>query len=244
APATIRVVHEAEEGGPVFVEQTADGQHGDLDGVGCLAHRGVFPVVVTPLVAEPVLDVHRGFVDAPLPVFLPAVTHDRGVLGASVVSPHRRGPGQHLVSDDGSAVVVDVVGVAVVGGADGDDGGEFRWLQCGKLQTVESAPRLADDTDFAVAPVLRRDPLKYLQSVVEFCRRVLIGHDTGRITTAAQIDTDAGVTGAGELGVDRVIATGGHVVLAVGNVLKNSGNSIITEIFGQPDSSREFDPIT
>src|SRR5699024_6382504 len=148
-------------------EQTADGQDGDLDGVRGLAHRSVLPVVIATLVAEPVLDVDRGFVDAALPVVLPALAHHGRILGASVVGPHRRGPGQHLVTDDGSAVVVDVVGIAVVGGADGDDGGEFRWLQCGELQTVESAPRLADDTDFAVAPALRRDPLKYLQSVVE-----------------------------------------------------------------------------
>src|SRR5699024_8203224 len=118
APATIRVVHEAEEGGPVFVEQSADGQDGNLDGVGSLAHRGVFPVVVTTLMDEPVLDVGRGFVYASLPVVMPAFAHDRRVLRSGVVRTHPRGPGQHLVANDGSAVVVDVVGIAVVGGAD------------------------------------------------------------------------------------------------------------------------------
>src|SRR5699024_7500780 len=107
-------------------------------------------------------------------------------------------------------------------------------LQGGQLQAVESAPGLADDADLAVAPILRGDPCEHLQSVVELCRRVLVGHDAGRVAAAAQVDTDAGIAGAGELGVDRVVATGGHIVLAVGNVLENSGNSIITEVFGQP----------
>src|SRR5699024_8740600 len=95
----------------------------------------------------------------------------------------------------------------------------------------------------AIAPVLRSDPLEHLQSVIELCRRILIGHDAGRVTAAAEIDTDAGIAGTGELGVDRVIATGGHVVLAVGNVLENSGNSLVTEIFRQPDTGGEFDSI-
>src|SRR5699024_2356800 len=68
APATIRVVHEAEKGGSVFVEQSSDGEDGNLDGGRCLSHRSVLPVVVTTLVAEPVLDVHRGLIDAPFPV--------------------------------------------------------------------------------------------------------------------------------------------------------------------------------
>src|SRR5699024_9987850 len=97
-------------------------------------------VVVTTLVAEPVLDVHRGLIDAPFPVLLPPVDHDRRILRASVVGRPRRGPGQHLVTEDASADVVNVSVIAVVGGADCDDGGEFRWLQGGELQTVESAP--------------------------------------------------------------------------------------------------------
>src|SRR5699024_11803559 len=109
-------------------------EDGTLYGLRFLAHRSVFPVVVTTLVAEPVLDVHRGLIDAPFPVFLPPVNHDRRVLWASVVGPHRRSPGQHLVADDGSAVVVNVVGIAVIGGADRDDSGEFRWLQSGEAR--------------------------------------------------------------------------------------------------------------
>src|SRR5699024_7127871 len=84
---------------------------------------------------------------------------------------------------------------------------------------------------------------QHLQSIVELCRRVLVGHDTGRVAAAAQVDTNAGIAGAGKLGVDRVVATSGHIVLAVGNVLENSGNSIITEVFGQSDAGGEFDPI-
>src|SRR5699024_12255620 len=68
APATIRVVHEAEEGGSVFVEQSSDGEDGNLDGIRWLAHRSVFRVVVTTWVAEPVLDVHRGLSYATFPV--------------------------------------------------------------------------------------------------------------------------------------------------------------------------------
>src|SRR5699024_5660672 len=207
--------------------QTADGQDGDLDGVRGLAHRSVLPVVIATLVAEPVLDVDRGFVDAALPVVLPALAHHGRILGASVVGPHRRRPGQHLVTDDGSAVVVAVVGRAVVGGADGADGGEFGWLPCGELQTVESAPRLPDDPALPLAPVLRGNPLEHLQSVVEFCLRVLVGHAPGRVAAAAKIDSDAGIAGAGELRVDGRVTACGHVVLAVGDVFEYRGNRLV-----------------
>src|SRR5699024_3520990 len=114
---------------------------------------------------------------------------------------------------------------------------------CPDIDLRSFPTRRSSDLDLAIAPVLRSDPLQNLQSVIELCRRILIGHDARRVTAAAEIDTDAGIAGTGELGVDRVIATGGHIVLAVGNVLENSGYSLVTEVFRQPDTGGEFDSV-
>src|SRR5699024_1613793 len=88
------------------------------------------------------------------------------------------------------------------------------------------------------------DPLEYLQAVVELCLRVLVGHDPGRVAAAAKVDSDAGITGPGELRVDRRVTARGHVVLAVGNVFENRGNRLVADILGQPDPGGEFDSVS
>ena len=87
-----------------------------------------------------------------------------GSGGQRVPAQHRRRPLQH-VRADAAAVVVDVVGVAVVGRAQRDDRLQRRRAVGGDLQRVEPAPRDADHADRAGAPRLLGDPGDHLARV-------------------------------------------------------------------------------
>ena len=70
-----------------------------------------------------------------------------------------------------AAVVVHVVGVAVVGRAEGDDRLQRRRPAGGDLQAVEPAPRDADHADLAAAPRLLGEPRDHLQPSSCSCGR-------------------------------------------------------------------------
>ena len=105
----------------VAVGPAADRVHRGLDVGVVLAHRALLPVGVAALMAQPVVDERRRFAHPLEPHLAPAVTDDLGIGRPGVPREHRRRPLQH-VRADAAAVVVDVVGVAVVGRAQGHDG--------------------------------------------------------------------------------------------------------------------------
>ena len=111
------------------------------------------------------------------------------------------------------------------------------------MQAIEPTPRLPDHTGFAARPGLRSDPVEDLKPVIEFGFGVFVRHYACRISAAAHINADAGVAGASELGMNRLIASSGHVVLAVRDVFQDGWHLAVFEVVLQPDPGGEFDSV-
>ena len=154
------------------------------------------------------------------------------------MSEHGEGPARVGVQQ-AAAHVVDVVRVAVVGEVHGDDA-----LQGGRapgrhLERVEAPPALAEHADPAVAPGLGRDPGDDLERVVLLLRQVLVEQQAGGFPAAAHVDPKRHVTVPGEEGVHRLVARGGAVAGAVGDVLEDRGHRMLERVAGQPVAHRE-----
>ena len=188
--------------------------------------------------AQPVVDEGRRLAQAVEPHVAPALAHDLGVGGPAVPPQHRRRPLEH-VGGDAAAVVVNVVGIAVVGGAEGDDRPERRRTVRGDLKRVEPAPRDADHADLAGAPRLLGDPRDDLARVGLLLREVLVLEDAVRLARPALVDTDAGVSVAGEVGEVVRVAHRRAVVQAVGQVLEDRRHRVLLGVLGQPDPRGE-----
>jgi hypothetical protein len=123
-----------------------------------------------------------------------------------------------------AAHVMDVVGVAVVGEADGHRRLERRRCELRDLQPVESAPGNADHSDRARAPGLARDPVDHLHPVVEFGLGILVLHEAVRVAVAADIDTHAGIAVARQPGMGEFVALQRSVPAPVGQVFQYRRN--------------------
>jgi len=95
---------------------------------------------------------------------------------------------------------MNVVTVAVVGGGGADHRLEFRRSQRRELETVEAAPGDADHTHRATAPVLLPDPADDFDPVIKFLLQVFILQNALGVAAAAQINPEAGVAVAREIG--------------------------------------------
>ena len=84
---------------------------------------------------------------------------------------------------------MDIVAVAVVGGAQGDDGLERGWTQRRHLQGVEAAPGNAHHANRAAAPTLPGQPGDDFDRIKQLLLRVLVMHQA--IGDKAQQDVDA-----------------------------------------------------
>ena len=154
----------------VAVRPAADGVDGRLDLSVVLAHRALPPVVVAALMTEPGLDEGGRALHALEPGAAPVVA-DRGRVGRLRAQREHRGrPLEHVDAEHAAADVVDVVGVAVVARAHGDDRLERGRPARRHLQAVEAAPRDADHPDGPGAPGLRGQPGDHLERVVLLLR--------------------------------------------------------------------------
>ena len=134
----------------------------------------------------------------------------------------------------GAAHVVHVVGVAVVGRAQRDDGLERRRLQGRDLQGVEAAPRDAEHADRAAAPWLAGEPVDHLQRIVEFRLAVFVGEHALGVAAAADVDAHRGVAVPGEVRVGERVALTRSVTLAIGQILQQRGHRCSFGVLGQP----------
>ena len=99
-----------------------------------------------------------------------------------------------------------VVGIAVVGRADGDDGLEGRRPARGDLQPVEAAPGDSNHPDLAVAPCLRREPGDGLDGVVLLLLGIfVVDHPLG-IAAAADVEAQARIAMARDIGMGQLVA--------------------------------------
>ena len=151
---------------------------------------------------------------------------------------HGEGPARVGVQQ-AAAHVVDVVRVAVVGEVHGDDALEGGRTPGRHLERVEAAPALAEHADPAAAPGLGRDPRDDLDRVVLLLLQVLVEEQAGGFPAAAHVDPKRRVAVPGEEGVRRLVARGGAVARAVGDVLEDRGHRMLERVAGQPVAHRE-----
>ena len=150
----------------VAVRPAADRVDGATDRAEVLADRALLPVVVTPLVAEPLVLVRLDAVDPLEPGIAPARARDLRVGGDCVEREQRRPPREHLERQHSAAAVVHVVRVTVVRGAEADHGLQLRRAAGRHLEPVEAAPGDPEHPDGARAPGLLRDPSEHLHRVL------------------------------------------------------------------------------
>jgi hypothetical protein len=162
-----QVLHHPEDRVGVAIGIAAHGVDGHLHRGIVLADRAVAVEIVAPLVPEPVEHPQAVVLQPLLPHVAPAVPDDGGVGRRVGDGEGRRAPGQ-LVGQHRAAHEMDVVGIAVIGGAQRDDGAERLGLPRGDLQAVEPAPADPDHADLAGAPGLRGEPFDHGERVILF----------------------------------------------------------------------------
>ena len=231
--------HQARHRIRVRVVPAADGQHGGLDSADVLVHRAVFPVGVAVRVLQPRDRQQRLGLQPLQPHGAPALAHQGRVRRARGVGEHGGRPAQVFIQQ-AAALVVDVVAVAVVGGAQRDDGLQPGRAQGSHLQAVEAAPRNTHHADPPGAPGLPHQPRDHVHRVVQFLLRVFVEHQPVGVAVAAHVDPHAGITVAGDVGVRQGIAHMGAVALAVGQVLQDHRHRILVCVGRHPDARRQL----
>lgn len=157
----------------VPVGPAAGGQHRHLERGVVLADRGVPPVGVAPLVAQPLHDPRPAALQPLVPQLAPALPDDGRVGRAGGVGEHGARLGE-VVGEHRPAHVVHVVVVPVVG-----ERGEHHRLQARRapgrrLERGERAPGDAHHAGGAVAPRLVGDPGQHLLGVLLLPLQVLV----------------------------------------------------------------------
>ena len=240
-------VEQARNGIGIGVIPTANGEHRGFDLGKVLTDRAVVPVVIAVRMPQPFGGEERFCLQALHPDVEPGIADNGRVRRARRVGEHGSAPTEILV-DQAATLVVDIVGIPIVGGAQGDDRLQRFRPECCDLQSVEAAPGDADHADVAGTPVLCRDPVDDLERVPLFLRRILVEHDAVTFTIAAHVDTQAGITMAGKVGVGELITNRRAVALAVRQILEDGRHRGYSGIVrqphtgGQPAAVREFDP--
>ncbi len=232
-PRHREMLHEAKHRVGVAVRPPAYRHNWTSDGVVVLAHRTMLPVLVTPLPAHPGLEPQPAPRKALHPHLAPPLAHEGRVRRMGVLIEHRRSPGE-VVAEKAASHVVHVVGVAVVGGADGDDCPQRLRPKRGDLQAVEPAPGDADHPHRSRAPRLRGKPVDDLHPVVELLLEVFVGENAVGLPASPEVHAHRGIAEPGDIWVMADVALCGEIALSVGDVLENRRDRIGIRIDGQP----------
>ena len=113
----------------------------------------------------------------------------------------------------------------------------------GNLQSVESAPRVADHAHFAGAPRLSGQPRDDLDAVAEFPGQIFARENTIRVATALEVDTHAGISACRYERMHHGIAGGGGVPPSVREVFEDRRDRFRCSVLGQPDLGGQPGPI-
>ena len=175
----------------VAVAPAADGQCRGLDRRKILADRAALPIGVATLMLQPDGGKERLVLQPVEPHVAPFVAAgQRRVRRPRRIGQHGGAPA-HVLVEQQAALVVDVVGVAVVGRAERDDGLQRRRLFGGDLQRVEAAPGNAHHADLAAAPGLGGKPGDHIDGVLQFLLGIFVVHQPFGIAVAAHVDAHA-----------------------------------------------------
>ncbi len=231
----LQIGEQAEDRIGIAVGPAAHGIDGALDRAPVLADRAMLVEGVAALVPEPLQEPEAGLLQPPQPHLPPSLADHRRVRRRGVDGEDGRAPAE-LVAEQAAAHEMDVVGVAVVGGRDGDDSLQRRRPPRRHLQAVEAAPGDADHAHGAAAPGLGRDPGDDLQGVVLLLLQILAQQQALAVAAAAHVDADGGIAMAGEIGMGERIALRRAVAPAVGEVFQDRGHRIGLGVHGPPDT--------
>src|SRR5262249_47537142 len=116
---------------------------------------------------------------------------------------------------------MDIVRVAIVGRADGDDGLEGGRPARRNLKSIEAAPGDSHHPDDAAAPGLRGQPRDHLDAIVLLLLCVLVEQQATRFAATTKVDANAGVAVAGEIRMRLRVALVGPVALAVREIFQD-----------------------
>src|SRR5262245_37246444 len=108
---------------------------------------------------------------------------------------------------------MDIVRVSIVGRADGDDRLECRRAPRRNLKSVETTPGDSHHPDHATTPGLRCQPRNHLHAIVLLLLCVLIEQQAPRLAAASNVDTNARVAVAGQIGMSQRISLVSPVAL-------------------------------
>ena len=238
----LEIFHQARYGILVRIAPTAHGVDRRLDRRIILTHRTMAPVVVARLVLQPGLGQQRHGVQTLLPQAFPAIADQQWIGHRCAEVEHGRRPAE-VLHQQVATLVMDVIGITVIGGAQRDDRLQGFRLTRRHLQAVEAAPRDAHHSHVAVAPGLLAQPLDHFQRVILFLEQVLVGHQALGLAVAAHVHTNAHVTLTGHPRVGQRITHGRAVTLAIRQVLEDRRERLLTRRFGQPDARRQLSAI-
>src|SRR2546429_3574385 len=149
-----------------------------------------------------------------------------------------------IVVEEAPPHVVNVVGIAMVGGEGSNDRLERRRAPGRDLQRVESAPRLALHPYGTRAPGLPRNPCDHLEGIVLLLLQILVRQVAVGLARAPHVDTEGRVAVLGEVAVHRVITRARAVALAVWDVLENRGDLDVGRRLGKPQPGAETATVT
>ena len=168
---------------------------------------------------------------------------DRRVRRQRVPGEHRDRPLQHVHGQDAAPAVMDIVGVAVVAGAQGEHRPQGGGAQRRHLEAVEAAPGDAGHPDVPVAPRLGGQPGDHIAAVPQLLGGVLACDDALGVAGAPQVHPGTGVAARGEVGVDRRVPRRHEVALPVGQEVEDRRDRGAGRIPGQPDPGRQPGPV-
>ncbi len=222
----------------IGVSPAADGVDRALDRFEILAYRSMLPVRIAALVLQPQLEEQRDVLQALQPHRPPAIADKQRVGRKAYRAEKEEGP----VEPGGkqrAAHVVRIVGVAIVGRADGYDGLERRRAAGRNLKSIEPAPGDSHHPDNPAAPGLRRQPGYHLHAIVLLLLCILVEQQAVRLAAPSNVHANAGVAVSGQIGMSQRVSFIGSVALAVWEVLEDRGNRLLLGILGQPDAGRQ-----
>ncbi len=230
----------------VLVHPATDREDRRFDRAVVRRQRSLPPVRAVMLLAEPFEQPDRRLLQALAPLVGPRRAAVLGLRRHRVHPDHADRVLAQLRHGDAAADVVDVVGVAVVGGHHRHDRLEMRRTEHRDLDRGEAAVRDSPHPDVAVAPRLGGQPLDGVVAVLGFARRVLVEGDAWRRAGPADVEPAKGEAAGGQPLAAGHVAREPPVVLAVRDHLEDRRERLLRLVGqrpGQPQVRRELEPV-
>lgn len=178
-----------------------------------------------------------------MPTCAPTITNDGWVGRQLRIDVHRNGPRQHVIREHTATHVVDVIGVAVVGGVDRHNRLQCWWLAGGHLERGEPAPRIAHHPHRTGTPRLLGKPGDYLDGICLLLGEVLIEQEAFGVARTTDIKAHGCVPVARKPRVAAFVCDGSDVILAVRDRLENCWNRMLRRVGRKPNSCRQTSAI-